>query len=102
MALTSRELVPMPMDVCVAIRRAASVHITVEPCERAGAAGPAARPPRIATEVKVAADDPALPSRDQVGGRFFSEADAKRIGAETGWDFVERDSGAAGGGCHRR
>jgi len=93
MALTSRELVPMPMDVCVAhsqggigyMLQQSLANVLARQGLRLGVSS-------IVTEVEVAADDPAFTSPTKPVGRFFSEADAKRIGAETGWDFVE-DSG---------
>jgi carbamate kinase len=93
MALTSRELVPMPMDVCVAHSQGGIGYMLQQSLANVLARrGLALGVSSIVTEVEVAADDPAFANPTKPVGRFFSEADAKRIGAETGWDLVE-DSG---------
>jgi carbamate kinase len=93
MALTSRELVPMPMDVCVAHSQGGIGYMLQQSLANVLARrGLRHGVSSIVTEVEVAADDPAFANPTKPVGRFFSEADAKRIGAETGWDFVE-DSG---------
>jgi carbamate kinase len=93
MALTSRELVPMPMDVCVAHSQGGIGYMLQQSLANVLARrGVPLGVSSIVTEVEVAADDPAFANPTKPVGRFFSEADAKRIGAETGWDFVE-DSG---------
>ena len=93
MALTSRELVPMPMDVCVAHSQGGIGYMLQQSLANVLARrGLRLGVSSIVTEVEVAADDPAFANPTKPVGRFFSEADAKRIGAETGWDFVE-DSG---------
>src|SRR5262245_59685509 len=93
MALTSRELVPMPMDVCVAHSQGGIGYMLQQSLANVLARrGIPLGVSSIVTEVEVAADDPAFANPTKPVGRFFSEADAKRIGAETGWDFVE-DSG---------
>lgn len=93
MALTSRELVPMPMDVCVAHSQGGIGYMLQQSLANVLARrGLRLGVSSIVTEVEVAADDPAFANPTKPVGRFFSEADAKRIGVETGWDFVE-DSG---------
>jgi carbamate kinase len=93
MALTSRELVPMPMDVCVAHSQGGIGYMLQQSLANVLARrGLRLGVSSIVTEVEVAADDPAFTNPTKPVGRFFSEADANRIGAETGWDFVE-DSG---------
>jgi carbamate kinase len=93
MALTSRELVPMPMDVCVAHSQGGIGYMLQQSLANVLARrGVPLGVSSIVTEVEVAADDPAFVNPTKPVGRFFSEADAQRIGAETGWDFVE-DSG---------
>ena len=93
MALTSRELVPMPMDVCVAHSQGGIGYMLQQSLANVLARrGLRLGVSSIVTEVEVAADDPAFTNPTKPVGRFFSEADAKRIGAETGWHFVE-DSG---------
>ena len=93
MALTSKHLVPMPMDVCVAHSQGGIGYMLQQSLANVLARrGLRLGVSSIVTEVEVAADDPAFTNPTKPVGRFFSEADAKRIGAETGWDFVE-DSG---------
>jgi len=93
MALTSRELVPMPMDVCVAHSQGGMGYMLQQSLANVLARrGLTLKVSAIVTAVEVAADDPAFANPTKPVGRFFSEADAGRIGAETGWDFVE-DSG---------
>jgi len=93
MALTSKHLVPMPMDVCVAhsqggigyMLQQSLANVLVRHGIRRSVSS-------IVTEVEVDPNDPAFTHPTKPVGRFFSEADAQRIAAETGWDFVE-DSG---------
>jgi carbamate kinase len=93
MALTSKALVPMPMDVCVAHSQGGIGYMLQQSLANVLARrGLRLGVSSIVTEVEVAADDPAFANPTKPVGRFFSEEDAKRIGGETGWDFVE-DSG---------
>jgi carbamate kinase len=93
MALTSRELVPMPMDVCVAHSQGGIGYMLQQSLANVLARhGLRVSVSSIVTEVEVDPDDPAFTHPTKPVGRFFSEADAQRIAAETGWDFVE-DSG---------
>jgi carbamate kinase len=93
MALTSKQLVPMPMDVCVAHSQGGIGYMLQQSLANVLARrGLRLGVSSIVTEVEVAADDPAFTNPTKPVGRFFSEEDAKRIGAETGWDFIE-DSG---------
>ena len=93
MALTSKHLVPMPMDVCVAHSQGGIGYMLQQSLANVLARrGLRLGVSSIVTEVEVAADDPAFTNPTKPVGRFFGEEDAKRIGAETGWDFIE-DSG---------
>ncbi|HTO47763.1 MAG TPA: carbamate kinase [Burkholderiales bacterium] len=93
MALTSKHLVPMPMDVCVAHSQGGIGYMLQQSLANVLARrGLGLGVSSVVTEVEVAADDPAFTNPTKPVGRFFSEEDAKRIGAETGWDFIE-DSG---------
>jgi carbamate kinase len=93
MALTSKSLVPMPMDVCVAHSQGGIGYMLQQSLANVLARhGLRASVSSIVTEVEVDPDDPAFTHPTKPVGRFFSEADAQRIAAETGWDFIE-DSG---------
>ncbi len=90
MALTSRELVPMPMDVCVAHSQGGMGYMLQQSLANVLARrGVPLGVSSIVTAVEVAADDPAFANPTKPVGRFFGREDAERIGAETGWDFVE-------------
>jgi len=93
MALTSKSLVPMPMDVCVAHSQGGIGYMLQQSLSNVLARHGIRRAvSSIVTEVEVDPDDPAFSSPTKPVGRFFSEEDAKRIAGETGWDFIE-DSG---------
>jgi carbamate kinase len=93
MARTSRELVPMPMDVCVAHSQGGMGYMLQQSLASVLAKhGMDVSVSSIVTEVEVAPDDPAFTHPTKPVGKFFSKEDAERIAAETGWDFVE-DSG---------
>ncbi len=93
MALTSKHLVPMPMDVCVAHSQGGIGYMLQQSLANVLARhGIRASVSSIVTEVEVDPNDPAFTHPTKPVGRFFSEADAQRIASETGWDFVE-DSG---------
>jgi carbamate kinase len=93
MALTSKSLVPMPMDVCVAHSQGGIGYMLQQSLANVLARHGIRRSvSSIVTEVEVDPNDPAFTHPTKPVGRFFSEADARRIASETGWDFVE-DSG---------
>ena len=93
MARTSAELQPMPMDVCVAHSQGGIGYMLQQSLANVLARhGMDARVSSIVTEVEVDANDPAFANATKPVGRFFSQADAERIAAETDWEFVE-DSG---------
>jgi carbamate kinase len=93
MARTSRELVPMPMDVCVAHSQGGMGYMLQQSLANVLAKhGIRAGVSSIVTEVEVDPDDPAFQNATKPVGRFFSQDDAERIAGETGWAFVE-DSG---------
>jgi carbamate kinase len=93
MALTSKSLVPMPMDVCVAHSQGGIGYMLQQSLANVLARhGLRTSVSSIVTEVEVDPDDPAFTRPTKPVGRFFSAADAQRIAGETGWDFVE-DSG---------
>jgi len=93
MALTSKHLVPMPMDVCVAHSQGGIGYMLQQSLANVLARhGIRASVSSVVTEVEVDPNDPAFTHPTKPVGRFFSEADAQRIASETGWDFIE-DSG---------
>lgn len=93
MARTSRELAPMPMDVCVAHSQGGIGYMLQQSLANGFARhGMSASASSIVTAVEVDPNDPAFARPTKPIGRFFSKENADRISAETGWDFVE-DSG---------
>jgi carbamate kinase len=93
MALTSKHLVPMPMDVCVAHSQGGIGYMLQQSLANVLARHGIRRGvSSIVTAVEVDPTDSAFTHPTKPVGRFFDAAEAKRIAAETGWDFVE-DSG---------
>jgi carbamate kinase len=93
MARTSRELVPMPMDVCVAHSQGGMGYMLQQSLANVLAKhGIDVSVSSIVTEVEVDPYDPAFTHPTKPVGKFFSKEDAERIAAETGWNFAE-DSG---------
>jgi carbamate kinase len=93
MARTSRELAPMPMDVCVAHSQGGIGYMLQQSLANVLARhGMDVSVSSIVTEVEVDPDDPAFTHPTKPVGKFFTQEEAGRIAAETGWDFIE-DSG---------
>jgi len=93
MARTSKELVPMPMDVCVAHSQGGIGYMLQQSLANVlRRRGMAVGVSSIITEVEVDPDDPAFANPTKPVGRFFTREDAERIATETGWAFLE-DSG---------
>lgn len=93
MARTSKELVPMPMDVCVAHSQGGIGYMLQQSLANVlRIHGMAVGVSSIITEVEVDPDDPAFANPTKPVGRFFTREDAERIATETGWAFLE-DSG---------
>lgn len=93
MARTARELVPMPMDVCVAHSQGGIGYMLQQSLANVLALhGMNETVSSVVTEVEVDPADPAFMHPTKPIGKFFSAAEAKSIAAETGWDFAE-DSG---------
>ncbi len=93
MARTATELPPMPMDVCVAHSQGGMGYMFQQSftntLHQHGIATPTCS---VVTQVEVDPNDPAFSSPTKPVGRFFAEAEARRMQEETGWMFVE-DSG---------
>jgi carbamate kinase len=93
MAKTAAELPPMPMDVCVAHSQGGMGYMLEQSfsnvLRRRGCHATVAA---VLTEVEVDSADPAFKNPTKPVGKFFPEAEAQRMMAETGWTFIE-DSG---------
>jgi len=90
MARTSRELVPMPMDVCVAHSQGGIGYMLQQSLTNVLARHGITTPvTSIVTQVEVDPNDPAFANPTKPVGRFFSEEDARRIAGETDWKFIE-------------
>ena len=90
MARTSRELAPMPMDVCVAHSQGGMGYMLQQTLANVLARHGMTTPvTSIITQVEVDANDPAFANPTKPVGKFFSKQDAEQMAAETGWQFVE-------------
>jgi carbamate kinase len=93
MARTAAELPPMPMDVCVAHSQGGLGYMLQQSLANVlQDSGLDLVVSCIVTEVEVDAADPAFGQPTKPVGRFFSEDEAKKMAAATGWFFAE-DSG---------
>jgi carbamate kinase len=90
MARTSRELAPMPMDVCVAHSQGGMGYMLQQTLANVLAEHGINTPvTSIVTQVEVDASDPAFANPTKPVGKFFTKEEADRIVAETRWQFVE-------------
>jgi carbamate kinase len=90
MARTARELPPMPMDVCVAHSQGGMGYMLQQSLANTlRAHGMAMTASAVVTQVEVDPHDPAFAHPTKPVGRFFSQSEAERIAAETGWEFTE-------------
>jgi carbamate kinase len=93
MAKTADELPPMPMDVCVAHSQGGMGYMLQQSFANVlHDHGMNAVVSCVITEVQVDANDPAFQNPTKPVGKFFSEADAKKLSKSSGWYFAE-DSG---------
>jgi carbamate kinase len=93
MARTAGELPPMPMDVCVAHSQGGMGYMLQQSFANVLVDhGLDMVVSCIVTEVEVDADDPAFGKPTKPVGKFFSELEASKMAASTGWTFAE-DSG---------
>ena len=93
MARTADELPPMPMDVCVAHSQGGMGYMLQQSLANVlHDHGMDIAVSCVVTGVEVDASDPAFQQPTKPVGRFFSEAEARRMAAATGWLFAE-DSG---------
>ena len=93
MAKTADELPPMPMDVCVAHSQGGMGYMLQQSFANVlHDHGMNAVVSCVITEVQVDAADPAFQNPTKPVGKFFTEEEAKKIAASSGWIFSE-DSG---------
>ncbi len=93
MARTADELPPMPMDVCVAHSQGGMGYMLQQSFANVlHDHGMNAVVTCVITEVEVDANDPAFQNPTKPVGKFFKEADAKKLARTSGWFFAE-DSG---------
>jgi carbamate kinase len=93
MAKTADELPPMPMDVCVAHSQGGMGYMLQQSFANVlHDHGMNAVVSCVITEVLVDANDPAFQNPSKPVGKFFKEADAKKLARSSGWIFAE-DSG---------
>lgn len=93
MARTADELPPMPMDVCVAHSQGGMGYMLQQSLANVlHDNGMNMVVSCVVTEVEVDPNDPAFQKPTKPVGKFFSEQDAQKMSASTGWFFAE-DSG---------
>lgn len=90
MARTAGELPPMPMDVCVAHSQGGMGYMLQQSLANVmHDRGMDAVVSCIVTAVEVDAADPAFQQPTKPVGKFFTEDEAARMAATTGWTFAE-------------
>lgn len=90
MARTAGELPPMPMDVCVAHSQGGMGYMLQQSLANVmHDRGMDAVVSCVVTEVEVDAADPAFQQPTKPIGKFFTEDEAARMAATTGWTFAE-------------
>ena len=93
MARVADELPPMPMDVCVAHSQGGMGYMLQQSFANVLVDhGMDIVVSCVVTEVEVDANDPAFQKPSKPVGKFFSEAEAQKMAASTGWTVAE-DSG---------
>ena len=92
-ALTRDRIPPMTLDICVAHSQGGIAYLLMQALENALREADNARHVAcLLTQVEVDAGDPAFDNPTKPVGPFFSEDQAKAIGAELGW-LMKEDSG---------
>ena len=90
MARTADELPPMPMDVCVAHSQGGMGYMLQQSFANVlHDHGMNAVVTCVITEVEVDVNDPAFQNPTKPVGKFFKEADAKKLARSSGWIFAE-------------
>ena len=90
MARTANELPPMPMDVCVAHSQGGMGYMLQQSLANVLAdRGMNMVVSCVVTQVEVDGADPAFRNPTKPVGKFFTEDEAARMAATTGWTFAE-------------
>ena len=90
MARTADELPPMPMDVCVAHSQGGMGYMLQQSFANVlHDHGMNAVVTCVITEVEVDPNDPAFQNPTKPVGKFFKEAEAKKLARSSGWLFAE-------------
>ena len=91
--LTRERIAPMPLDICVAHSQGGIAYLLMQAIENSlRTIGNQRHVASLLTQVEVSADDPAFHNPSKPIGAFYSEEEARLIGAELGWRMAE-DSG---------
>lgn len=91
--LTRDRIAPMPLDICVAHSQGGIAYLLMQAIENSlRTIGNQRHVASLLTQVEVSADDPAFHNPSKPIGAFYSEEEARLIGAELGWRMAE-DSG---------
>ncbi len=92
-ALSRHQVVPMPLEICVAHSQGGIAYLLMQAMENAlREADNDRHVAALLTQVEVKEDDPAFLQPSKPIGPFFSEEEAREIEAELGWPMKE-DSG---------
>jgi carbamate kinase len=91
--LTRDRIAPMPLDICVAHSQGGIAYLLMQAIENSlRTIGNKRHVASLLTQVEVSADDVAFHNPSKPIGAFYSEEEARLIGAELGWQMAE-DSG---------
>ena len=89
-ALTRDVIAPMPLDICVAHSQGGIAYLLVQAIENAlREAGNDRHAACLLTQVEVDPNDPAFQNPTKPIGTFYSEEEAKSVGAKMGWTMRE-------------
>lgn len=89
-ALTRDVIAPMPLDICVAHSQGGIAYLLVQAIENAlREHGNDRHAACLLTQVEVDPNDPAFQNPTKPIGTFYSEDEAKTVGAKMGWTMRE-------------
>jgi len=92
-ALTRDTIAPMPLDICVAHSQGGIAYLLMQAMENALREADSSRHvAALLTQVEVDPNDPAFQNPTKPIGKFYSEAEAAKVGAEMGW-LMKEDAG---------